>query len=191
MPAGALSRRRTAMEGAAMESIQYETILSAIPGAGGAAPDLSGSGFQDDLACIISSLSRLFFSTYYINLEQDTFRPVTQLRRVGDVLGNEVDCTAALQIYANHFVHPDDREEYLRVMNVDNLKRELRWWKPCVAVEYRRPVDDPSAGTGGWGWVRATAALARAGEDDAPLTAVYVAQDISGGRRELVCDRKP
>lgn len=170
-----------------MEYTDYENILSAIPNADIPVPEGANDDFRDDLACIITSLSRMFFSTYYINLEQDTFRAVTQLRRVGNVLGDEVNCTAGLQIYASHFIHPDDREEYLRVMNVDHLRRELRWWKPFVAVEYRRPAEEP----GRWDWVRATAAIARTGSDDMPLTAVYVAQDISGGRRELLCDYNP
>ena len=134
-----------------------------------------------DRADIISSLSHLFFSTYYINVEKDTFRAVTQLRRVEDVLGEEVNCTAALQIYANHFIHPDDREEYLKVMNVKNLRQTLRWWKPYVAVEYRKLPDDPNADT--YGWIRATAVLARTGEDELPKTVVYVAQDITANVR--------
>lgn len=73
----------------------------------------------EDRAYIINSLSHLFFSTYYLDLEQDTFRAVTELRRVGDVLGNEVNCSAALQVYANHFIHPEDRAEYLSTMNVE------------------------------------------------------------------------
>lgn len=133
---------------------------------------------REELADIIGSLSRLFFSTYYINLEQDTYRAVTQLRRVGDVLGSVVNYTSALRIYAQYFVHPDDQAEYLRVMDMEHLRRELRWWQPYVAVEYRRPAEEP----GKWDWVRATAVLAHAGEGDLPLTAVYVAQDISGGR---------
>ena len=52
-----------------------------------------------DRAYIISSLSSLFFSTYYINLENDTFRTVIQLSKIGDVLGSEVNCTAAFQVY--------------------------------------------------------------------------------------------
>lgn len=137
----------------------------------------------EERAYIISSLSSLFFSTYYMDLEQDTFRAVTQLSRVGDVLGNEINCTAALQIYANHFVHPDDREEYLRIMSVDYLREKLRWWQPHVAVEYRRMSDEPGAAPDSWSWVRATAVLARAGTDDMPRTAVYVAQNIDDGRR--------
>lgn len=136
-----------------------------------------------DRADIISSLTHLFFSTYYINVENDSFRAVTQLRRVEDVLGEEVNCTAALQIYANHFIHPDDRAEYLRVMNVKNLRETLRWWKPYVAVEYRKVPDDPDAGPDSGGWIRATAVLARTGEDELPKTVVYVAQDITGNSR--------
>lgn len=151
--------------------------------------DGEGSGRRElirsleDRAYIINSLSRLFFSTYYLDLEQDTFRAVTELRRVGDVLGNEVNCSAALQVYANHFIHPEDREEYLNTMNVQNLRQKLRWWQPCVAVEYRRLTDEPGSGQGAWSWVRATAVLARTAGDEAPKTAVYVAQDISSGTR--------
>ena len=48
-------------------------------------------------------------------------------------------------------------------------------------------MDSPGGGENSWGWVRATAVLAQAGEkeNDMPLTAVYVAQDISGGRRQI------
>lgn len=137
----------------------------------------------EDRAYIISSLSSLFFSTYYMNLEQDTFRTVTQQGRVGDVLGDEVNCTAAMVIYANHFIHPDDRAEYLSTMSMDHLRGSLRWWQPSVAVEYRRMSDNPSAGPDGWSWVRASVVLARTGENDLPKTAVYVAQYISGGKR--------
>lgn len=137
----------------------------------------------EDRAYIISSLSSLFFSTYYIDLEEDTFRTVTQLGRVGDVLGDEVNCTAALGIYANHFIHPDDRAAYLSTMSMSNLRGSLRWWQPCVAFEYRRLSEEPGAGPDSWSWVRASAVLARTGEDDLPKTAVYVAQDITGGRR--------
>lgn len=136
----------------------------------------------EDRAYIIGSLSSLFFATYYVNLEQDTFRTVTQQRRVGDVLGDEVNCTAALRVYADHFIHPDDRAEYLRVMNVGNLSGQLRWWKPSVAVEYRKLSGASDREKDAWQWVRATALLARTGTDDMPKTAVYVAQDI-GERR--------
>ncbi len=138
----------------------------------------------EDRAYIISSMSSLFFSAYYINLEQDTFRAVTQLSRVGDVLGSEVNYTAALAIYADHFIHPDDREEYLRTMDIENLRNSLRWWQSCVVFEYRKLSGEPGAGQDGkTSWVRASVVLARTGEDDLPKTAVYVAQDISDGRR--------
>lgn len=162
-----------------MDSTDYEKILGAISGLKLPAQESGGDALRDDFAYILRALSRLFFSTYYINLEHDTYRAVTQLPRVENVLADEVNFTAALQIYAHHFVHPDDREEYLRVMDLDNLRRELRWWKPFVAVEYRRATEKPDH----WDLVRATTAIARTDGNDLPLTAVYAAQDISGGRR--------
>lgn len=130
----------------------------------------------EDRSYIISSLSSLFFSTYYVDLEHDTFRAVTQLSKVGDILGTEVDCVAALRIYAENFVHSEDREEYLRIMNPENWRRTLRWWHPYTALEYRTPPDDE---TQECGWIRATAVVAQIGEDDIPKTVVYWAQDIT------------
>lgn len=137
----------------------------------------------EDRTYIIGSLSSLFFCTYYINLEQDTFRAVNQLSRVGDVLGDEVNYTAALNIYANHFIHEADREEYLHIMSLQNLQNTLRWWQPCVAMEYRKQSEESGNGSNAQNWVRASAVLARAGDDSQPETAVYVAQDISEGRK--------
>lgn len=135
----------------------------------------------EDRAYMITSLSSLFFSTYYIDLERDTFRAVTQQRRVSDVLGAEVNFTTAIQLYANHFIHPDDREKYLETMNIRNLWRNLRWWQPYAAVEFRK-LPDP--GETVCKWVRATAVLARTSSDDMPKTVVYVARDITESDRE-------
>lgn len=133
----------------------------------------------EDRAYMITGLSSFFFSTYYIDLERDTFRAVTQQRRVSDVLGDEVNFTTAIQLYATHFIHPDDREKYLETINVQNLWRKLRWWTPCVTVDFRKmPGFAGGADDGACQWVRASAILARTGPDDLPKTVVYVARDI-------------
>ena len=132
-----------------------------------------------DRSYIISSLSSLFFSTYYVDLNQDTFRAVTQLGKMGDVLGSEVNCTAALQIYAENFVHPDDRAKFSEIMNIPNWIRSLRWWQPYVTFTYRQMPEDPDTPPEKYRWIRAAAVLAQTGEDDLPKTAVYVAQDIT------------
>lgn len=134
---------------------------------------------MQDRAYIISSLSSLFFSTYYIDLERDTFRAVTKLGKGGDVLGSEVNCTAALEVYAENFIHPDDREDYLKVMNIPNLMQSLRWWQPYVSATYRKLPQEPDDDTAAPQWVRATVVLAQIGGNDMPKTAVYVAQDIT------------
>ena len=138
----------------------------------------------EDRAYMITSLSSLYFSTYYIDLERDTFRAVTQQHRVSDVLGNEMNFTTALQLYSSQFIHPDDRESYLQVMNVQNFRQSLRWWQPYVSVEYRKLPDFPETSDEPYQWVRATAMLARVGADDLPKTAVYVAKNITEDERE-------
>ncbi|MCI9337101.1 MAG: hypothetical protein HFH93_06085 [Lachnospiraceae bacterium] len=134
---------------------------------------------MQDRSYIISSLSSLFFSTYYIDIEQDTFRAVRKLGKAGDVLGSEVSCTAALQVYAENFIHPDDREAYLNVMNMSNLRQNLRWWQPYVSNVYRKLPAQGEVAPADYEWVNATVVLAQIGEDDLPKTAVYVAQDIT------------
>lgn len=133
----------------------------------------------EDRAYMITSLSSLFFSTYYVDLERDTFRAVTQQKPVSRMLGAEVNFTTALQLYANQFIHPDDREQYLHIMSVENLLNKLRWWQPYVSFEYRKLPDLPTPDGSGCQWVRATAVLSRMGSDDMPKTAVYVARSIS------------
>lgn len=99
------------------------------------------------------------------------------------MLGSEVDCSEALRIYAENFIYPDDREEYLKVMNVQNWLQTLRWWQPFVALEYRKLPDAPLKDPKAYSWVRATAVVAQIGMDDIPKTVVYVAQDISESKK--------
>ena len=104
---------------------------------------------------------------------------VSQLSKVGDILGDEVNCTAALQVYANNFIHSEDREKYLQVMNIQNWLKNLRWWNPYVTVEYRTIPDNPGASPKEYMRVRATAVLAQTGAGDLPKTVVYVAQNMA------------
>lgn len=138
-----------------------------------------------DRADVISGLSRLFFSIYYVDLDKDTLRTVTHLGRAGDVLGGETNCTEAMRIYARNFIHPDDRERYLQVMNIQHWRETLRWWQPRVELEFRRLPEHFDGETGGapdnGGLVRAAAVLAQTGPDDLPKTVVYVAQDVDAG----------
>ncbi|MCM1162132.1 MAG: ATP-binding protein [Roseburia sp.] len=127
---------------------------------------------------IINSLSSLFFATYYVDLENDTFRAVTQLKKVGKILGDEANYTAGLKTYAETFIHPDDRKEYLELMGYQNLSRTLCKEHPYIAVEYRK-IQKGKEGAEECGWIRATAVLAQTNNDGNPKTALYVAQDVT------------
>ncbi|MDO4336599.1 MAG: hypothetical protein Q4C91_00745 [Eubacteriales bacterium] len=90
---------------------------------------------------IINSLSSMFFATYYIDFENDSFRPVTQKAEVGSVLGDERNYTQAARMYAEKFIHPDDREEYLEHMDHQRLMDALSREHPLTAFEYRMALD--------------------------------------------------
>lgn len=126
-------------------------------------------------AAIINSLSSMFFATYYMDLENDSFRPVTQKAEVGSVLGDERNCTHAIHMYARNFVHPDDREEYLERMNRDTLMNTLNREHPLTAFEYRMLPDENNRRA----WIRATVVLAETTADGRPRRALYVAQDVT------------
>lgn len=136
-------------------------------------------------ASIINSMSSLFFATYYINLEDSTFRTVVQREDVGKVLGERMDYTDALQAYAEKFVHPEDRAEYLEAVAHHRVMQELRPDHPMIAFEYRKAEDE----NGEIRWIRATIVLAET-RHGKPKTAVYVAQDITESKQKEERDRR-
>lgn len=130
------------------------------------------------MVSIISSLSSMFFAAYYIDLENDTFRAVTQEEAVGNILGDEKNFTQAIHLFAESFICPQDREEYLRCVDRTYLMHMLTKEHTFVATEYRRLPDKHNQRK----WIRATVVLAETAADGTPRGAVYAAQDITESR---------
>ncbi len=126
-------------------------------------------------ASIISSLSSMFFATYYINLENETLRPVRQKEVVSNVLGDERNYTQAIDLYAQNFISPDDREEYLEYVSYRRLLNTLSAEQPVTAFEYRMLPDQNNRRA----WIRASVVLAETTSDGRPKRALYVAQDVT------------
>lgn len=139
---------------------------------------------EQDKVNVIRSLSSMFFAAYYIDLEMDTFSSVTQLREVEKVLRSQQNFTKALHIYADKFIHPDDRENYLKVMCTENLVRTLEQGRPYVAVEYRKLLGRDEYGLTNYGWIRSNAVLAQTDAEGRPCTAVYVSQDVTESKEK-------
>jgi len=124
---------------------------------------------------IINSLSSMFFATYYIDFERGTFKSVMQKAEVGSVLADEMSYMQGIRIYAENYVHPDDREEYLKRLNDRYLRDVLSMDHPLSAFEYRMaPGKDDRRS-----WIRATVVLAETASDGTPKRALYVAQDVT------------
>lgn len=130
---------------------------------------------SNERAQIINSMSRMFFATYYINLENDTFRAVLQKKEVESVLGDETNYTKAVNTYAQNFIHHEDRGEYLEILNREKLLDKLSREHPMIAFEYRKKPDE----TGKSLWIRATVVLSELSKDGKPKMALYVVQDIT------------
>ncbi len=133
---------------------------------------------------IIRTLSGMFFATYYADLVRDTFRDVTQLPDVKKVLGGKVDYATGIQAYAENFVHPDDREEYLNVLSIQNLRQTLSKKRPYVTLAYRKLSDDPNIKPEEYGWIRGTAVMSQADADGKAKSIVYAAQDVTESKRK-------
>lgn len=131
---------------------------------------------------IIRSLSGMFFSMHYVNLREDTYQSVTQLREAGGVLGEQAWYTAGVHRYAEKYVHPDDREEYLDFLSVENLQRQLGRDRKLIAMEYRKPP--ASAASDRCSWVRATALLVQSDAEGRPLTVLYTTQDVTESKQK-------
>ena len=126
-------------------------------------------------ASIINSLSSMFFATYYINLENDTFRPVMQKAEVSSILGDERNYSQGVRMYAQNFVSTDDREEYLEYVGYSKLQNTLSIEQPVVAFEYRMVPDRNNRRA----WIRASIVLSETTSDGRPKRALYVAQDVT------------
>lgn len=126
-------------------------------------------------ASIINSLTSMFFATYYIDLENDLFRPVLQKAAVSNILGDERNYTQGISMYAQNFVAAEDREAYLEHVNYRKLLNSLSIEQPVVAFEYRMVPDENHRRA----WIRASIVLAETTSDGKPKRALYVAQDVT------------
>lgn len=144
---------------------------------------------KKDKNYIINTMSGLFFATYYINLNADTFRTITEKREVGEVLGNEANYTEGLRKYAEYFIHPEDRQEYLRKTDRNYLKETLSEEHRIVAVEYRKIKDKNGKDTEKVSWIRANVILAESKNGKAKR-ALYVAQDVTDSKQKEEHERR-
>lgn len=142
---------------------------------------LKGEQEQDD---IIRTLSSMFFTTYYADLEQEIFRSVANSEGMENMLEGKLDYEAGLKTYAEHFVHPDDREEYLSVLSRQNLRRTLSKKNPYVTLAYRKPPEHPDSRPDEYGWIRSTAVMAQSDEKGRARSIVYAAQDVTESKRK-------
>lgn len=139
---------------------------------------------EQEQADIISSLGGMFFATYYADLEQDTFRSVTQLPEVEKALEGKVDYATGLKVYAENFVHPEDREEYLDVLSVRNLRQTLSRKNPYVTLAYRKMPEKPDTRPEDYGWIRSTAVMSQSDAEGKARSIVYAAQDVTESKRK-------
>lgn len=154
--------------------------------------DITGEKLQEEKrkkkaqeqANIIGSLSSMFFATYYVNLDKQILRSVMQLGEVKKVLGEERDYMTALRLYAENFVHPEDRADYLYTMSIRNLRQVLGPDQPFVTFAYRKRPEQAGADPEEYGWIRATAVLAHADVEGRVTDIVYVAQDVTESKRK-------
>lgn len=144
---------------------------------------------KKDKNYIINTMSGLFFATYYINLNTDTFRTITEKKEVGEVLGNEANYTEGLRKYAEYFIHPEDRQEYLEKMNRNYLRETLNEEQRIVAVEYRKIKDENRNDMEKAAWIRANVILAKS-KDGKASRALYVAQDVTDSKQKEEHERR-
>ncbi len=142
-----------------------------------------------DRNSMIQAMGSLFFAVYFINLEEDTFRMVAQTQDVGEALGKEVNLTEGFRKYANRFVHPDDREDYLEKMNRVKLREKFQEGKSMVAIEYRKLTGGDDGKNGACAWIRATVVKAQ-GVGQEATHALYVAQDITESKQKEERERQ-
>ncbi len=145
---------------------------------------------EQEQAGIIESLSSMFFATYYGDLEQNELRAMSQLEDVKKLLGERNNYDAALRIYAENFVHPEDRTNYLCTMSSRNLRQVLKKDQPFVTFAYRKMPESADMAADDYGWIRATAVMARTDEEGKASGIVYAAQDVTESKRKEMREQR-
>ncbi len=139
-------------------------------------------------ASIINSFSSMFISTYFIDLKSDQFRAVTHSEDQEQILGEKRNYTDGLRWYAETYIHPDDRQEFVSCMEPEHLMEKLRPDAPFAAAEYRR-IREGGENPEVCAWIRATAILAGT-EEGRAKTAVYVEQDMTESKQKENMERR-
>lgn len=91
----------------------------------------------------INSLTRLFIISYYVNLETGEWQYVNT-RGIKYSRQSQVSVDAlkhfndAIQIYASHYVHEDDRDTYLSMCHMDTIKERLNKENQPYSFIYRQ-----------------------------------------------------
>ena len=145
---------------------------------------------EQEQADIIHSLSSMFFATYYGDLEQNQMRGMNQLEDVRKVLGDQTDYDTALRTYAETFVYPEDRANYLYTMSSRNLRQVLKKDQPFVTFAYRKMPEKTDVSPDDYGWIRATAVMARTDEEGKASGIVYAAQDVTESKRKEMREQR-
>ncbi|MDE6608580.1 MAG: response regulator, partial [Lachnospiraceae bacterium] len=97
--------------------------------------------------------------------------------------------TEGLRKYAEYFIHPDARQEYLEKTTCNYLKETLSEEQRIVAVEYRKIKDENGNDTEEASWIRANVILAES-KDGKARKALYVAQDVTESKRKEEHERR-
>ena len=145
---------------------------------------------EEEQAGIIQSLSSMFFATYYGDLEQNQMRGMSQLEDVQKLLEDRTDYDEALRVYADTFVHPEDRADYLYTMSSRNLRQVLKKEQPFVTFAYRKRPEETDTDGDDFGWIRATAVMARTDEEGKASGIVYAAQDVTESKRKEMREQR-
>ena len=145
---------------------------------------------EEEQAGIIQSLSSMFFATYYGDLEQNQMRGMSQLEDVRKLLEDRTDYDEALRVYADTFVHPEDRADYLYTMSSRNLRQVLKKEQPFVTFAYRKMPEETDTDGDDFGWIRATAVMARTDEEGKASGIVYAAQDVTESKRKEMREQR-
>ena len=95
-----------------------------------------------------------------------------------------------LRIYAENFVHPEDRPDYLYTMSTRNLCQVLRPEQPFVTFAYRKQPERENIDPEDYGWIRATAVMTQADKNGRAKGIVYVAQDVTESKRKEMREQR-
>ena len=96
---------------------------------------------------IINILASEYSSVFYVDLDNDSFRPYTMneetINELGTIFKNDIPYSQAFEMYVNTMIISDDKREIMEAGSIENIKKQLQNKKSFIQKYRSKNLTNP------------------------------------------------